>query len=119
MSKNSLFGLLAAMVFCSAVSVQGQGNRAAQSLPEGNGKTIVETACTTCHAVTMITSAGHTPEDWKLLMERMVAAGAEVPQKTLCLMFTCGESCPGQPPPKRLPRECRWFGEGRSGDRGG
>src|SRR5207247_7015150 len=86
MTKNSLFGLLMAMVFCSIVSAQGQGGQPARSLPEGNGKSIVETACTTCHAVTMITNAGHTSADWKLLMERMVSAGAEVPPNQIAMV---------------------------------
>src|SRR5262249_22410022 len=50
-------------------------------LPEGQAKSIVETACTTCHAITLITTGtGHTPVDWKLLVERMVSAGAQVPK---------------------------------------
>src|SRR5436309_831941 len=77
MANSSLIGLLTAMVFCSVVSAQGQGSR---PLPAGNGKEIVETACTTCHAITLITDGGHTPADWKLLVERMVSAGAEVPK---------------------------------------
>jgi virginiamycin B lyase len=86
MSKHSLFGFLIVTIFCFAVSAQGPAQQAAQSLPEGNGKTIVDTACTSCHAVAMITNAGHTPEDWKLLVERMVAAGAEVPQNQTAMV---------------------------------
>src|SRR6266566_4988987 len=71
MPRTSLIGLFTAMVFCSTVSAQ-------RPLPAGNGKALVETACTTCHAITLITGAGHTPAEWKLLVERMVAAGAEV-----------------------------------------
>ena len=46
-------------------------------------KAIVETACTACHALTLITSAGHTAADWKLVVERMVAAGADVPKNQM------------------------------------
>ena len=56
---------------------------AAQGLPAGNGKDIVATACTACHAITLITDTGHTAADWKLLVERMVAAGAEVPKSQM------------------------------------
>ena len=76
MSKKSLFGLLIVVLYCCAVLAQGPAGQAAQSLPTGDSKAIVETACTTCHAATMITNAGHTREDWKLLVERMVSAGA-------------------------------------------
>src|SRR4029077_3210143 len=86
MRKNSLFGLVTGMVFCFTVSAQGQGKQPARPLPEGNGKKIVETACTTCHAATMITNSGHTLEDWKLVMERMVSAGAEVPQNQIAMV---------------------------------
>src|SRR6266481_4869066 len=86
MSKNFLFGILIALVFSSTLSAQGQGGQPARPLPEGNGKTIVETACTVCHAVTMITSTGHTREDWQLLMERMVSAGADVPQSQIAMV---------------------------------
>ena len=73
MGKTILFGL----IFFAALSAQGQTSR---PLPAGNGKDIVATACTACHALTLITDGGHTPADWKLLVERMVAAGAEVPK---------------------------------------
>src|SRR6202034_3007005 len=72
MVKTTLFGLVT--IFCLTVSAQGQN----KPLPAGNGKDIVATACTACHAITLITDGGHTPADWKLLVERMVSAGAEV-----------------------------------------
>src|SRR6516164_4618238 len=77
MAKNCVLGLSSAIVICFAILLQGQ------SLPNGDSKALVEKACTTCHAATMITSAGHTPEDWKLLVERMVSDGAEVPQNQM------------------------------------
>ena len=80
MSKNCLFGLFIQVAVCLVASAEGQ------SLPAGNAKALVETACTTCHATTMITSAGHTPEDWKLLVERMVSAGADVPQNQMAMV---------------------------------
>ncbi len=69
--KTILFGL----ILCAAVSAQS-----GRCLPE-TGSDIVASACTVCHAITLITDGGHTtPADWKLLVERMVAAGAEVPK---------------------------------------
>src|SRR6185295_9725488 len=50
-------------------------------------KAIVETACTTCHALTLITGAGHTPADWKLVVELMVAAGADVPKNQIAAVI--------------------------------
>ncbi len=87
MSKKSLLGLLIVMIFCCVVSAQApRGAQPAQALPAGDAKALVETACTTCHAATMITNAGHTHEDWKLLVERMVSAGADVPQNQMAMV---------------------------------
>lgn len=76
MTKSSLFVLLT-----TAVLAQGQAKQ--RPLPAGDAKSIVETTCTTCHALTLITGAGHTAADWKLLVERMVAAGADVPKNQI------------------------------------
>src|ERR1044071_5047419 len=78
MRKAALF----AMVFCLSAFAQQKGKQQA-SLPEGSEKNLVATACTTCHAETMITQNGHTREDWKLVVERMVSAGAEIPQNRM------------------------------------
>src|SRR5579863_7592581 len=86
MSNKSLAASLTAVVFCCTVSAQRQGKQPARSLPAGDAKAIVETSCTTCHALSLITGAGHTPEDWKLLVERMVAAGAEVPNNQFAML---------------------------------
>ena len=58
---------LIGMAVCSAVFAQQK------SLPAGDAKAVVETACTTCHALSLITGAGHTPADWKLLVARVTA----------------------------------------------
>ena len=86
MSKNRVVVLATAVVLCLTASAQRQGKQASRPLPEGNAKTILETACTSCHAITMITSTGHTREDWQLVMERMVSAGAEVPQDQIAMV---------------------------------
>lgn len=78
--KSGTFTLLAVIFLLPAVQTPAQTQR---PLPAGEAKSIVETACTACHAITLITGAGHTPEDWKLLVERMVAAGAEVPKEKI------------------------------------
>src|SRR5207248_7392376 len=77
MTRTSIIAIIATAAFILAASAQ---RGAARPLPPGDAKAIVETACTTCHAINLITGTGHTPEDWKLLVERMVSAGAEVPK---------------------------------------
>ncbi len=72
--------VLTGIVLCSTAFAQQK------PLPPGNAKAIVETACTTCHALSLITGAGHTPVDWKLLVERMVSAGADVPKDQMAMV---------------------------------
>ncbi len=92
MSNLRKSGFCIAAVLCSALSALGQetpsGGKGAKErpLPAGPAKAIVETACTACHELTLITTAGHTPADWKLLVERMVSAGAEVPKNQIALV---------------------------------
>lgn len=69
---------LAALCAAIALSATAQAQAQTKPLPAGDAKALIETACTTCHALSLITGAGHTSEDWKLLVERMVSAGAEV-----------------------------------------
>jgi virginiamycin B lyase len=78
MRTNSLLGIVIVTIFGCVVSGQTPGGQVPQSLPAGNAKALVENECTTCHEVTMITTAQHSPADWKLLVERMVAAGANI-----------------------------------------
>lgn len=75
------------LLFTPSLFAQGQGKQA-KALPAGDVQALVQTACTTCHPITMITGTGHTPEDWKLLVERMVSAGAEIPKDKMATVTT-------------------------------
>ncbi|MEQ1949446.1 MAG: cytochrome C [Bryobacteraceae bacterium] len=77
--KTALLTIAAAGLSCAPLAAQGRGKQAARPLPDGPGKTILENSCTSCHPASMITNTGHTAEDWRLVMERMIAAGADVP----------------------------------------
>ena len=50
-----------------------------QTLPEGPGRSTVEQACAACHALSNITRAGHSKEEWNTVLHMMVNAGAQVP----------------------------------------
>jgi virginiamycin B lyase len=103
MSKNSLFGFLAAIALCCTAFAQGPGQQPARPLPEGSGKALVETACIGCHPVAMITNAQHTPEDWKLLMERMVSNGAPIPENQFAMVTEyLAQSFPERDVPKAV-----------------
>ncbi len=80
MTRPILIAIAAGAMFCATLSAQGRSKQATKPMPEGPEKALVEDACTACHPITMITSTGHTPDDWKLLVERMVSAGAEIPK---------------------------------------
>jgi virginiamycin B lyase len=86
MLKTILLSLAAVTLVSAPVLAQGRAKAPARPLPDGPGKALVETQCTTCHAVTMVTGMGHTPEEWKLTVERMVAAGADIPANQMTML---------------------------------
>ena len=47
-------------------------------LPEGDGKRILETACSSCHAGSDVAKFNYSKEDWQDLVDTMVAYGAEM-----------------------------------------
>jgi virginiamycin B lyase len=55
------------------------GARAQSALPEGEGKAIVQSACSSCHALSQVTNAGHSKAEWDTVLHMMVNAGAKVP----------------------------------------
>src|SRR3954471_18619359 len=79
-----LFLILAAVAcLCSAVMAgqdaggrAGRGGRAggaAMTLPDGNGKELVQTLCTKCHGLNLIVSSwGYTHQGWEALFTSMV-----------------------------------------------
>jgi virginiamycin B lyase len=75
MLRKSCFLLIAtAAVMSAPVTAQ-----TVSLLPEGNGKTIVEMNCVSCHALRMVTNSGHTRADWGTVLHQMVNVGAAVP----------------------------------------
>lgn len=58
-----------AVLFASALALPGS----ALAIPEGDGKELVETMCTSCHAVNVIEgSSGQTREGWRRLTSTMI-----------------------------------------------
>jgi len=51
---------------------------AQNALPDGNGKAIVQRACAQCHAIGIVTSADHSPDDWGIVVRAMVHDGAKL-----------------------------------------
>ena len=54
-------------------------NQAIDSLPPGPGKAVLLRACTSCHAVSLITPQRKTPEEWAKTVDKMVGWGAPLP----------------------------------------
>ena len=62
--------------------------RAAQDvLPDAPGKEITVKVCAGCHAAETVASVRHTPEGWRDVIAKMVAAGAEGTEQELETVF--------------------------------
>jgi cytochrome c5 len=53
----------------------------AQTLPEGDGKKILESACTSCHGIEGTVKMKLSKEGWEGLVSSMISNGAQVDQK--------------------------------------
>lgn len=67
--------LIAAVLFGGA-SIHGAA--AAQDLPPGEGRELVQTACSQCHGSDVIVAQRHTPDEWKEVVSRMIGNGASL-----------------------------------------
>ena len=50
----------------------------AQDLPEGQGKALVQSACTQCHGIDVIVGQPRSRDDWTDVVSRMVGNGAQL-----------------------------------------
>ena len=50
----------------------------AQELPEGEGKALVQSACTQCHGIDVIVRQPRSRDDWTEVVSRMVGNGAQL-----------------------------------------
>src|SRR5262245_49441979 len=78
--RNFLFtvsALLLALVMTSAAQVAGRGG-AQVTLPDGTGKELVQTTCSKCHGLNMVTgSGGYSRQEWDQLVSSMVSLPKE------------------------------------------
>jgi competence ComEA-like helix-hairpin-helix protein len=62
--------------------------RAAQNvLPDAPGRDITVKLCASCHAAETVASVRHTPDGWRDVIAKMVAAGAEGTEQELETVF--------------------------------
>ncbi len=67
-----------AVAACAALGLTA-GIALAQSLPNGQGKDVVEKICAGCHDLDPITSSeGGTHDDWDMVVKAMIAMGADI-----------------------------------------
>jgi competence protein ComEA len=80
----------ATVVMLLLVAASGSPGRmlAAQNvLPDGPGKDVTVKLCASCHAPETVASVRHTPEGWRDVIAKMVAAGAEGTEQELETVF--------------------------------
>ena len=70
---------LSRLVSLAAISMLAIGAHAyAQELPAGQGKALVQTACSQCHGLDVIVSQPRSREDWTEVVSRMIGNGAQL-----------------------------------------
>src|SRR5689334_3659786 len=77
---------LATFVLLLAVAGPGWSGAmltAQEVLPDAPGKDITVKVCASCHAAETVASVRHTPDGWRDVIAKMVAAGAEGTEQEL------------------------------------
>ena len=75
-------------VLLAAASGPPGSTLAAQDvLPDAPGKDVTVKVCANCHAADTVASVRHTPEGWRDVIAKMVAAGAEGTEQELETVF--------------------------------
>jgi virginiamycin B lyase len=72
--RRSLPGVVASLTLALAVCAHAQAAGRGQliNLPDGPGKEIVQTLCSSCHSLSNITNDGYTRDEWQYLVSTMV-----------------------------------------------
>jgi mono/diheme cytochrome c family protein len=65
-------------VFCTAALAIAMPARAQNALPPGEGRDLLATACSQCHALNVIRSMREGAEGWKRHVHNMVTRGAQL-----------------------------------------
>ena len=102
MRQLVVFAAVAALSL-SAVPVAAQ--QPANALPPGDGRDLVATACTQCHALTVILSMRDGPTGWKRHLYHMVMRGAQLSPREVdtVLAYLDTNFGPGQRMPPAKP----------------
>ena len=75
---RSLFAIATGALLAALATISSAPALVAQTvLPEGPGRDVTVKLCSQCHAAETVASVRHTPEGWRDVISKMVAAGAE------------------------------------------
>lgn len=72
--------------------------RVSTGLPPGSGRDVVQRACTSCHAIGMVTAKGRTSQEWGEIIGRMQGLGLEASDDDL---YTIHQYLSRELPPRR------------------
>ena len=80
MTKRVLPKIAAAIIVVSgaAAMVAVIAPVAAQDLPNGNGRDMVQMICSGCHDLSPITDGGFSRQDWETVVKSMIDMGASI-----------------------------------------
>ena len=82
------FFIATAVIVLLGASSGSPGMLAAQDvLPDAPGRDVTVRVCANCHAAETVASVRHTPEGWRDVIAKMVAAGAEGTEQELETVF--------------------------------
>ena len=78
---------LSSLLLVAASGSPGPMLAAQNVLPDAPGRDITVKLCASCHAAETVASVRHTPEGWRDVIAKMVAAGAEGTEQELETVF--------------------------------
>jgi virginiamycin B lyase len=73
MQKGGLAGIVIGVIVAAAA-----GARSQTTLPEGNGRELVQRTCSQCHGLAQVVNSGYTRKGWANVVAMMVNAGAKL-----------------------------------------
>lgn len=113
MLRSSVASLTGA-IFCALVAFPAQAQSQASSLPEGDGKQLVEGMCTACHQTSQITqSSGYTREGWKELISTMIDLSGSSTEQDELIQYLATHFPPStERSPKLMPGDAQIAFEG-------
>jgi len=82
MTKHTILPPAIALICAAMLWSQSRGTPE-RPLPDGPGRDAVQAACTQCHALAMVSNAGHTHDDWVTVVNMMVNDGAKLEQSQI------------------------------------